>query len=85
NADGSVTLWIGPTLPAGAPATNWLPSPSQAYYQQVYGKAGMPTNIRPLLRMYYPTPGSDTAPSILQPPSGATQSTWVPPLVTKVG
>jgi len=85
NADGSVTLWIGPTLPAGAPATNWLPSPSQAYYQQVYGIAGMPTNIRPLLRMYYPTPGSDTEPSILQPPSGATQSTWVPPLVTKVG
>jgi len=85
NADGSITLWIGPTLPAGAPATNWLPSPSQAYYQQVYGKAGMPTNIRPLLRIYYPTPGSNTAPSILPPPNGSMQSTWVPPAVTKIG
>ena len=85
NADGSVTLWIGPTLPAGAPATNWLPSPSQAYYQQVYGKAGMPVNIRPLLRIYYPTPGSNTTPSILPPPNGSMQSTWVPPAVTKVG
>ena len=31
NADGSVTIWIAPTLPAGAPATNWIPTPSTAY------------------------------------------------------
>ena len=30
NPDGSVTIWIAPTLPAGAPATNWLPTPSTA-------------------------------------------------------
>lgn len=33
NADGLVTLWIGPKLPACAPATNWIPTPSTAYYQ----------------------------------------------------
>ena len=32
NTDGSVTIWIAPTLPAGAPATNWIPTPSAAYY-----------------------------------------------------
>ena len=36
NTDGSVTIWIGPTLPAGAPATNWIPTPSAAYYQSIY-------------------------------------------------
>jgi Protein of unknown function (DUF1214) len=26
NADGSVTIWIAPKLPSGAPRNNWLPS-----------------------------------------------------------
>jgi Protein of unknown function (DUF1214) len=29
NPDGSVTVWIGPTLPDGAPATNWIPTPTR--------------------------------------------------------
>ena len=36
NRNGSVTIWIAPTLPAGAPATNWIPTPSAAYYQSIY-------------------------------------------------
>lgn len=27
NEDGSLSLWLGPTLPAGAPDGNWLPTP----------------------------------------------------------
>jgi hypothetical protein len=71
NADGSVTIWIAPKLPAGAPETNWIPTPSTAYYAGVYGAktaASMPTQIRPLIRTYYPTPGSKTEASILPPP-----------------
>lgn len=85
NADGSVTLWIGPSLPAGAPATNWLPTPSTAYLQKVYGRTLPTPQIRPMLRIYYPTPGSNTAASILPPPDGSMTSTWVPPAITKVG
>ena len=36
NANGSVTIWIAPRLPTGAPATNWLPSPSKKYYSTIY-------------------------------------------------
>jgi hypothetical protein len=28
NPNGSITIWIGPSLPAGAPASNWIPTPS---------------------------------------------------------
>jgi Protein of unknown function (DUF1214) len=28
NADGSLTMWFGPTLPAGAPPSNWIPTPN---------------------------------------------------------
>ncbi len=87
NPDGSVTIWIGPTPPEGAPMTNWLPTPSTAYLESVYGAAGtsMATGIRPMMRMYYPTPGSDTEPSILPPPGGATKTTYVLPQLAKVG
>jgi hypothetical protein len=84
NPDGSVTIWFGPSLPAGAAATNWIPTPSTAYLTKVYGQALPTPQLRPLIRIYYPTPGSNSAASILPPPNGATTSTWVPPLVTRV-
>ena len=69
NPDGSVTIWIAPTLPAGAPATNWIPTPSSAYYATLYPGVRVPTQIRPLMRIYYPAPGSNTQASILPPPN----------------
>jgi hypothetical protein len=86
NNDGSVTIWIGPTLPAGAPATNWIPTPSAAYYESIYkddpdATQPMPTNIRPLFRIYYPTPGSNTQASILPPPNGSMGATYVFPAI----
>lgn len=63
NADGSLTLWFGPTLPAGAPASNWIPTPSTAYYSTIYAKP-VKTAFQLTLRMYYPTPGNEP-PSIL--------------------
>jgi hypothetical protein len=85
NFDGSVTIWIAPTLPASAPATNWVPTPSTAYYDSIYGPQTppIPTSIRPLIRIYYPTPG-DTPPSILPPPNGQLQATYVFPNLEQV-
>lgn len=74
--DGSLTIYIGPSPPAGAPASNWIPTPSTALYEQWYPGQELSTDIRVMLRMYYPTPGS-TPPSILPDASGAT--TYVPP------
>jgi hypothetical protein len=79
NSDGSVTIYIGPTLPAGAPATNWLPTPSSAYYAGIYPGVSVPTQIRPLIRIYYPAPGSNTQASILPPPNGSMGATYVFP------
>ena len=85
NPDGSVTIWIAPTLPAGAPATNWIPTPSTAYYATLYPGVSVPTLIRPIMRVYYPTPGSNTQASILPPPNGSMGATYVFPLLQKVG
>jgi hypothetical protein len=85
NGDGSVTIWIAPTLPAGAPATNWLPTPSSAYYATLYPGVNVPTQIRLLMRIYYPAPGSNTQASILPPPNGSMGATYVFPAVQKVG
>jgi hypothetical protein len=92
NADGSLTIWIAPTLPAGAPATNWIPTPSTAYYATLYpGVNNMPTAIRPMIRVYYPTPGSDTQASILPPPrplpppNQSLDASYVFPALQKVG
>jgi hypothetical protein len=87
NTDGSVTIWLAPTLPAGAPATNWIPTPSTAYYENIYkddpdATQPMPTNnIRALIRTYYPTPGSNTQASILPPPNGSMGATYVFPAI----
>lgn len=70
NEDGSYTIWMAPELPVGVPAANWIPTPSQAYLQALYpGVEDLNSEIQPILRMYYPTPGDEPA-SILPCPSG---------------
>jgi hypothetical protein len=84
NPNGSVTIWIAPKLPAGAPATNWIPTPSTAYYAKIYPGVTVPTKIRPMIRIYYPTPGSNTQASILPPPNGSMGATYVFPALQKM-
>jgi hypothetical protein len=88
NPDGSVTIWLAPTLPAGAPATNWISTPSTAYYESLYpatclpqpGKPSpCPTVIQAVMRIYYPAPASNTQASILPPPNGSMGATYVFP------
>jgi hypothetical protein len=81
NSDGSITLWLGPTLPAGASASNWIPTPNTAYYQSLYGSSTtVSTSIQAMIRMYYPTPGS-TPPSILPYDSQVTTTYVLPKLI----
>jgi hypothetical protein len=84
NADGSLTLWFGPTLPAGAPASNWIPTPNTAYYNTLYGQQ-VSTAFQLTLRMYYPTPGNEP-PSILPCPActPALDESYIPPAVAQV-
>ena len=87
NPDRSVTFWIGPKLPEGAPASNWLPTPSKEYYESIYPTSKAPdgflTEIRPLFRIYIPQPG-DQPPSILPPPGGELGATYVFPKLRQV-
>jgi hypothetical protein len=85
NPDGSVTIWIGPKLPPGAFPTNWIPTPSSAYYAPIYPGVAVPTQIRPMMRIYYPAPGSNTQASILPPPDGSMGATYVLPALRKIG
>jgi hypothetical protein len=86
NPSGSVTIWLAPTLPTGAPATNWIPTPSTASYETLYpGVSVPPMLIRPIMRVYYPTPGSNTQASILPPPNGSMRATYVFPAMQKFG
>jgi hypothetical protein len=85
NPDGSVSIWIGPTLPTGAPATNWIPTPSDAYYDNIYPGVQVPTAILPIIRIYYPAAGSNTQASILPPPNGSMGATYVFPALQQVG
>ena len=80
---GSYTIWLSPTLPAGVPATNWLPTPSTAYLEPIYGPTPNPpltmmsTYIEPIIRMYYAQPGNDP-PSILPLPPGGNYPNGLP-------
>lgn len=84
NPDGSLTLWLAPSLPAGVPATNWLPTPSTDYYDSVYGAdSNLSTQIQVILRTYYPTPG-DEPPSILPYEQGGMPQSYIPPAIVRV-
>jgi hypothetical protein len=90
NRNRSVTIWIGPTPPKGAPATNWIPTPSTRYYANLYHVVTVP-KIRVMIRIYYPRPGSDRRASILPPPEplpppyGRLDATYVLPALQMVG
>jgi hypothetical protein len=81
NADGSLTLWFGPTLPPHAFASNWIPTPNNAYYKPIYGE-NVSTDFQLTLRMYFPRPGN-RPPSILPcaPPHCTTvlHESYIPP------
>ncbi len=93
NPDGSVTIWLAPTLPAEAPASNWIPTPSTAYLERLYPTcvpppgqpSPCPTVISAVMRIYYPAPASNTQASILPPPNGSMGATYVFPALQKVG
>ena len=83
NADGSLTLWFGPTLPAGGAASNWIPTPSTAYYSTLYPNTQVSTAFQLTLRIYYPTPGNEP-PSILpctQACATVLHESYIPPAV----
>jgi hypothetical protein len=84
NLDGSVTIYVGPSLPPGAPATNWIPTPSTSYFQKVYQRDDMSTKVVLIMRIYYPAPGSNTQASLLPPPNGSMEATYVFPAVQKL-
>jgi hypothetical protein len=86
NADGSLTMWFGPTLPTDAPVSNWIPTPSSAYYSTLYPNVQVSTAFQLTLRMYYPMPG-DKPPSILpctQACPTELPESYIPPLVELV-
>jgi hypothetical protein len=86
NADGSLTMWFSPTLPAGAPASNWIPTPSTAYYSTLYPNTQVSTAFQLSLRMYYPTPGNEP-PSILpctQACATVLPESYIPPAVVEL-
>ncbi len=86
NADGSLTLWFGPKLPDDAPASNWIPTPSTAYYSTIYPKTQVSTAFQLTLRMYYPTPGNEP-PSILPCTQGCgtvLPESYIPPALELV-
>jgi len=86
---GSYTIWLSPTLPKGVPATNWIPTPSTAYLQSIYGAEDtLDTQIEPIIRMYDAQPGN-MPPSILplppdeNYPDGLPNGSYVFPLLVQ--
>ena len=60
---------LGVPLPTAEPVrVAHLVSHPVPYYATLYPEP-VPTQIRAMIRIYYPTPGSDTQASILPPPS----------------
>jgi hypothetical protein len=85
NNDGSLTIYLAPTLPSGAPPQNWIPTPSTAYYDSLYGaNSGISTALQVILRSYYPTPGNQP-PSLLPNPARGLSKTYIPPVVERLG
>lgn len=85
NNDGSLTLFIGSTPPSNPDfLPNWLPAPSTAYYDSVYGTgSNVSTELQVILRTYYPTPGNEP-PSILPYTAGNMPETYLPPPILPV-
>jgi hypothetical protein len=81
NGNGSLTIWLAPTLPDGVPATNWIPTPSSDYYNGIYGSSpAISTTLQVILRSYYPTPGNQP-PSILPYTAGNLPESYIPPAI----
>ena len=81
NGNGSLTIWLAPTLPDGVPATNWIPTPSSDYYNGIYGSSpAISTTLQVILRSYYPTPGNQP-PSILPYTAGNHPESYIPPAI----
>ena len=84
NGDGSLTIWLSPTLPDGVLATNWIPTPSSVYYNGIYGPSpAISTTMQVILRSYYPTPGNQP-PSILPYTAGNLPESYIPPAIVAV-
>ena len=85
NADGSLTLWFSPSLPAGVVASNWIPTPSTAYFNTLYPNTPVSTALQIIIRMYDPTPGNEP-PSILPYSDGSTKmpESYLPPALILV-
>ncbi len=86
NPDGSLTIYIGPTPPSDASLRpNWIPTPSTAYYDGIYGAgSGTSTTLQVILRSYYPTPGNQP-PSILPYTTGNLPESYIPPAIVPAG
>ncbi|PZF75055.1 hypothetical protein DK847_20185 [Aestuariivirga litoralis] len=86
NPDGSLTIFIGPTPPAdAAKLPNWIPTPSTAYYDGIYGAGSdLSTTLQVILRSYYPTPG-DQPPSMLPYVAGNLPESYIPPAIVPAG
>lgn len=83
--DGSVTIVLAPTLPAGVSPKNWIPTPSTAYYNSLYGSdSNISTSLQVIMRSYYPMPG-DQPPSLLQDPATGMAETYIPPAIYTFG
>lgn len=86
NPDGSVTIWIAPTLPPGVPGTNRLPTPSSTYHANLYPGVRVPdegpiadANLLPDTRKRH------TQASILPPPNGSMGAIYVFLALEQVG